>query len=226
MAFAAGSDIRPRLDSEAPVRGVERAAEAHRGGMEVEKLHVHMDLPAVRARGAPVLRRMPGLCGPREIRRATGRQGGERRASRNGSAGGAWGGSSDRTRRVALASGDGAVDSTGGFRLLSLIPGLLMWFPTGMLSVMPMGAGSFIHLQFPLSGAEWAFLLVMTAWPVACLVVAWGLLERAPWARTYTIVVSAIWLLDFPLGTALSIYTLWVLLPESSENEYRELAMQ
>jgi hypothetical protein len=35
-----------------------------------------------------------------------------------------------------------------------------------------------------------------------------------------------IWLLDFPLGTALSIYTLWVLLPETSEAEYRELAMQ
>jgi hypothetical protein len=38
--------------------------------------------------------------------------------------------------------------------------------------------------------------------------------------------VSAIWLLDFPLGTVLSIYTLWVLLPESSESEYRQLAMQ
>jgi hypothetical protein len=67
---------------------------------------------------------------------------------------------------------------------------------------------------------------VTSAWTVACLVVAWGLLDRAPWARIYTIVVSVIWLLDFPLGTALSIYTLWVLLPETSEAEYRELAMQ
>jgi hypothetical protein len=56
--------------------------------------------------------------------------------------------------------------------------------------------------------------------------VVWGLLERAPWARTYTIIVSTIWLLDIPLGTALSIYTLWVLLPETSEAEYRQLAMQ
>jgi hypothetical protein len=57
-------------------------------------------------------------------------------------------------------------------------------------------------------------------------VVAWGLVDHARWAPTYAIIVSAIWLLDFPLGTVLSIYTLWVLLPESSESEYRQLAMQ
>jgi hypothetical protein len=89
-----------------------------------------------------------------------------------------------------------------------------------------LGAGSLFQIHSPLTGAGWAFLLVSTAWTAACLLVAWGLLDRARWARTYTIVVSAIWLLDFPLGTALSIYTLWVLLPESSENEYRQLAMQ
>ena len=66
----------------------------------------------------------------------------------------------------------------------------------------------------------------LAALPVTCLVVAWGLVDYAPWARTYAIIVSAIWLLDFPLGTVLSIYTLWVLLPESSESEYRQLAMQ
>jgi hypothetical protein len=89
-----------------------------------------------------------------------------------------------------------------------------------------MRALSFLQLHPPLSGAEWAFLLLNMLWIVACLVVAWSLLDHARWARTYTIIVSAIWLLDFPLGTALSIYTLWVLLPESSAAEYRELAMQ
>jgi len=111
-------------------------------------------------------------------------------------------------------------------RLLSMVPELLLWLPTGMPQVgMALGPGSLLHLESPLSRAGWAFLLVTSAWTVACLVVAWGLLDRARWARTYTIVVSAIWLLDFPLGTALSIYTLWVLLPESSEAEYRQLAM-
>ena len=110
-------------------------------------------------------------------------------------------------------------------RILSMVPGLLLWFPMGLPS-MALGPGSLFRGQFPLTGAGWAFLLVTSAWTVACLVVAWGLLDRAPWARIYTIVVSVIWLLDFPLGTALSVYTLWVLLPETSEAEYRELAMQ
>jgi hypothetical protein len=111
----------------------------------------------------------------------------------------------------------------GALRLSSMIPGLFLWFPTGML---PLGALGFGQLESPRSGVGWAFLLVSTIWTVACLVVAWCLLDRKPWARIYTIVVSAIWLLDFPIGTALSIYTLWVLLPESSEAEYRQLAMQ
>ena len=110
----------------------------------------------------------------------------------------------------------------GVLRLLSLIPGLLMWFPTGMLPAMR--TWSFLQIHPPSSGTEWTFLLLNVLWTVACLVVAWGLLDHARWARTYTIIVSAIWLLDFPLGTALSIYTLWVLLPESSAAEYRELA--
>jgi hypothetical protein len=69
-------------------------------------------------------------------------------------------------------------------------------------------------------------ILVTTAWTVTCLLVAWGLVDHAPWARTYTIIVSAISLLNLPFGTALGVYTLWVLLPESSESEYRQLAMQ
>jgi hypothetical protein len=113
----------------------------------------------------------------------------------------------------------------GALHLFSMVPGLLLWFQVGMSSGMAQGPGSFLQFQTPSSGVGWAFALVTSVWTVACLVVAWGLLGRRRWARTYTVIVSAIWLLSFPLGTALSIYTLWVLLPESSENEYRELAM-
>ena len=95
-----------------------------------------------------------------------------------------------------------------------------------MYSGMPIGPGGLLQLERPLNGAGWAFVLVSTAWTVACLVVAWGLLERAPWARSYTIVMGAIWLLNFPVGTLLGIYTLWVLLPAESAAEHRRLTMQ
>jgi uncharacterized membrane protein (DUF2068 family) len=56
------------------------------------------------------------------------------------------------------------------------------------------------------------------------LVLAWGLLERQPWARILGIVIGFLALLRFPFGTALGIYTLWVFLPESSGREYDAMA--
>jgi hypothetical protein len=56
------------------------------------------------------------------------------------------------------------------------------------------------------------------------IVAGWGLLERQPWARMLAIVLGCLSLLDMPFGTALGIYTLWVLLPAKSEEEYRQIA--
>jgi ABC-type anion transport system duplicated permease subunit len=50
----------------------------------------------------------------------------------------------------------------------------------------------------------------------------YGLLQRETWARVLTIVLSCLALFIFPLGTALGIYSLWVLLPSESAREYEE----
>jgi hypothetical protein len=52
----------------------------------------------------------------------------------------------------------------------------------------------------------------------------WGLLQREAWARTVALVVGFVALLRIPLGTALGIYTLWVLLPSQSNEEYAAMA--
>jgi hypothetical protein len=52
----------------------------------------------------------------------------------------------------------------------------------------------------------------------------WGLLQREQWARTFALVMGFVALLNVPLGTALGIYTLWVLLPSQSDDEYKALA--
>jgi hypothetical protein len=44
-----------------------------------------------------------------------------------------------------------------------------------------------------------------------------GLLKLQPWARVLTIVLSALQLLNVPIGTALGIYGLWVLLQQETE---------
>jgi hypothetical protein len=56
------------------------------------------------------------------------------------------------------------------------------------------------------------------------LIAGWGLLARQPWARTLAIVLGAFSLIDVPFGTALGIYTLWVLLPAQSEEEFKRIA--
>lgn len=52
----------------------------------------------------------------------------------------------------------------------------------------------------------------------------WGLLETRPWARMLAIVLGCCCLIAPPFGTALGIYTLWVLLPAKSEQEYAQIS--
>ena len=62
--------------------------------------------------------------------------------------------------------------------------------------------------------------ILILAKAVAGFIVAWGLLRRERWARIATIVLGFLALFNVPFGTALGIYTLWVLLPAQSDAEY------
>jgi hypothetical protein len=53
----------------------------------------------------------------------------------------------------------------------------------------------------------------------------WGLLQREHWARVVVLVLAFVSLFtNIPFGTALGIYTMWVLLPAESEQEYDRMA--
>ena len=69
-------------------------------------------------------------------------------------------------------------------------------------------------------------LLAVVGWLIlakaaASLIAGWGLLQREPWGRILALVVGFISLFNVPIGTALGVYTLWVLLPARSDEEYR-----
>jgi hypothetical protein len=51
-----------------------------------------------------------------------------------------------------------------------------------------------------------------------------ALLRRERWGRILALVVGVLTLIKFPLGTALGIYTLWVLVPNQSAQEYDQIA--
>ncbi len=49
--------------------------------------------------------------------------------------------------------------------------------------------------------------------------------QREPWARVVVLVLAFVSLFtNIPFGTALGIYTMWVLLPAESEQEYEAMA--
>jgi hypothetical protein len=54
----------------------------------------------------------------------------------------------------------------------------------------------------------------------------WGLLHHEAWARIIILVLAFISLFNIPFGTALGVYTMWVLLPSESQREYDGLAAQ
>ena len=64
--------------------------------------------------------------------------------------------------------------------------------------------------------------LIVAAKAALGFATGWGLLQREPWARMLTIVLALLALFHVPFGTALGVYTLWVLLPAESDAEYHE----
>jgi hypothetical protein len=59
--------------------------------------------------------------------------------------------------------------------------------------------------------------VVLGALAVPCLLAGWGLAKRRRWARLVGIIVAAVSLVKFPVGTAFGAYTLWVLLNQRTE---------
>jgi hypothetical protein len=77
----------------------------------------------------------------------------------------------------------------------------------------------------PWMGGLAAFVAVVTlVFATLSFLVGFSLMTRKPWGRTLAIVVAILQLIKIPFGTALGIYTLWVLAPATSGAEYDAIA--
>jgi uncharacterized membrane protein len=109
------------------------------------------------------------------------------------------------------------------FSGLRLIPGL---------ALIGLGHFRFPFMFAPIPAPMRVFLtpflagigVLLSGYAIAGMIAGIGLLARSPWARMLAIVLGCISLIHFPLGTALGIYTLWVLVPAGADSEYRSLA--
>jgi hypothetical protein len=107
------------------------------------------------------------------------------------------------------------------YSLLHLLPGIfLMTFFQAMREYLPPDVPQFVPPMLQLIG------LVLSAASILGLIAGWGLLTWKPWARMLTIVLGIVHLINIPFGTAIGVYTLWVLLPSESEQQYHQRVAQ
>jgi len=93
-------------------------------------------------------------------------------------------------------------------------------------TILPMIFGESGAFPFPsfvpalVASSGWVVLFLA----IPSLATGIGLFNHETWARPLAIVMGFLSLLSPVLGTALGIYTLWVLLPSRAEGEYQQLA--
>ena len=109
----------------------------------------------------------------------------------------------------------------------------VLWLVYSALRVLPgLFLNSLSNWDFPFTGVPPYFVheIVRTfggiflVTGVIGVIAGWGLYERRSWARILAIVLAFVNLLHPPFGTAIGVYTLWVLLPAASEAEYQRMA--
>lgn len=105
----------------------------------------------------------------------------------------------------------------GGVVLFILANTIFSRFGAAMPGAPP-GVPPFLHMLFTALG----FVLLVKA--AAGIAAGAGLLNREPWARVLAIILGIISLLNIPIGLAMGIYTIWVLLSPNADKEYDALA--
>jgi len=112
----------------------------------------------------------------------------------------------------------------------------ILWFAfsafevLGSFTLLILANTIFVHLPETGAPPQTAFLHPLLSFlavfvflkSAAGFLAGYGLLQRMPWARPLTLVLAFLALIHVPLGTALGVYTLWVLLPAQSEEEYEK----
>jgi len=105
---------------------------------------------------------------------------------------------------------------------------------TGVLFLHGLFGSHLGNHDFNLGWSPFGRMWLDSLWPVALfsimisvgctILTGYALLTRQPWGRVLAIVFAVFALIHFPLGTALGIYTLWVLAPHYSGDQYAALA--
>jgi hypothetical protein len=67
-------------------------------------------------------------------------------------------------------------------------------------------------------------LLLLTTWSLPAIIGGFGLLKRKGWARILIMILAVLELFCIPIGTAIAIYTLWVLANDETAKLFSPIA--
>ncbi len=65
-------------------------------------------------------------------------------------------------------------------------------------------------------------MVVLVVLSIPGIIAGIGLLKRKEWARILTLILSALDLINFPLGTALAVYSIWALVQPEVMAEFNK----
>jgi len=140
-------------------------------------------------------------------------------------------GKSTTAARVASAARMRVAEHIHLLAILWFIDGALLLIPAIIMAVL----AAVVTSPFAWHGGNSvAFVIVPGIFMILCVVfllfaalrfiAGWGLLKLEPWGRIFALVMAFLDLLYVPLGTALGVYTLFVLLPDAAGDEYRQMS--
>ena len=108
----------------------------------------------------------------------------------------------------------GVIGSLIGFGMMALL---------GVIGVAGAASEPDAWVALPILGITGAALgIFMLALSLPGIIAGMGLLKFRPWARILTIVLSALNLLNFPFGTILGVYGLWVMLSDEGSRLFAQ----
>jgi hypothetical protein len=113
--------------------------------------------------------------------------------------------------------------------ILWVILGCLFLLPALLVTGFGTAAAMFLPFHDAAVHAVGPFLVFLAGGTLLILgvggvCVGWALTDHRPWARIVAIVLGVLALFHPPLGTALGIYTLWVLLSNDADTQYQQLS--
>jgi len=109
------------------------------------------------------------------------------------------------------------------FGILGTLIGLGLMALLGVIGVAGAASDPDAWAALPILGFTGAALgIFMLGLSLPGIIAGMGLLKFRPWARIVTIVLSALNLMNFPFGTILGIYGLWVMLSDEGSRLFAQ----